>query len=85
MSFVKRSYIEARKAQTRVKMMAGLKDGMPMFFGGASVLLLVVDPGVVVVGGFGSTIVIPMVEQEIASLSPGAFTLGKQDSNSGDS
>ena len=69
----------------RVKMMAGLKDGLPLLLGGASVLLLVVDPCVVVVGGFGSTIVIPMVEQEIASLSPGAFTLGKQDSNSGDS
>ena len=62
-----------------VKMMAGLKDGLPPLFGGASVPLLVVDPGVVVLGvGLGSTIVIPIVEQEIASLPPGAFTLGKK-------
>ena len=77
-------YIEARKAQTRVKMMAGLKDGLPPLFGGASVPLLVVDPGVVVVAGFGSTMVIPMVEHEIGSLPPGAFTLGEKDSNSED-
>ena len=74
--FVKRCYIETKKAQMRVKMMAGLKAGMPALSGGVSVVVLVFDPAVVVFGGFGSTMLIPMVEQEIGSLSPGGFTLG---------
>ena len=64
----------------RVRKMAGLKDGLPLF-GGASVPLLVVVV-VVVVGlvGIGgrSRMVMPIFEQDIVSPSSGVFTLSTE-------
>ena len=72
-------YIVTRQAQIRVRKMAGLKERLPLF-GSASVvpLLTVVSGTVVGGGGYGSTMVTPMLEQEIASSLPGVFTLGRE-------
>ena len=61
--------------------MAGLNDGFP-WFGSASVVpLLTVVSGIDGGGGvYGSTMVTPMLEQEIASSLPAAFTLGSRKS-----
>ena len=72
-------YIVTRQAQIRVRKMAGLKERLPLF-GSASVvsLLTVVSGTVGGGGGYGSSMVTPMLEQEIASSLSAGFTLGSR-------